>query len=130
MGFIIIIPFAALAGWSIFAIFRWLRRGNFGPKWWRALALLGLAGFALGVWFAFFIQYRVANAHIEGFPIPVNFSTREKPDGPWQKSDLPVVVRAGAMLTNLLGGVALCLAPLALAAFLHENRKGTDSHAS
>src|SRR5437660_1206452 len=44
MGFIIIIPLGALAGWSIFAIIRWLRRGGFGRKWWRAFGILGSAG--------------------------------------------------------------------------------------
>src|SRR5579884_3547538 len=54
MGFIVIIPIAALAAWSIFAIFRWLRRGDFGAKWLRTYAMLATAGLALGIWFAFF----------------------------------------------------------------------------
>ncbi len=54
MGFLVIIPLAALAGWSILAIFRWLRRGGYEPKWWRAFAILSVVGFALGIGFAFF----------------------------------------------------------------------------
>ncbi|MDB6022127.1 MAG: hypothetical protein JWQ04_1984 [Pedosphaera sp.] len=122
MGFIVIIPFAALAGWAIFAIFRWLRRGGFGPKWWRAFAILGLAGIAVGIWFAFFIQYKVANTHLEGFPIPVGIATRQKPGEPWNKSEMPLPIRIGGMITNLLSGVALCLAPIAVAAFVEENQ--------
>ena len=122
MGFIVIIPLATLAGWSIFAIFRWLRRGQFGQKWWRAFGMLGSAGLALGVWFAFFSHYKVSNASLEGFPIPVGISTREKPDAPWITSDMPVAIRLGGMLTDLLSGVALCLVPIAVAAFFKENR--------
>ncbi|HZV33244.1 MAG TPA: hypothetical protein VFB72_01605, partial [Verrucomicrobiae bacterium] len=84
MGFIVIIPIATLAVWAIFAIARWLRRGDFGPKWWRAFGVLALVGLLVGVWFAFFIQYKVANTHLEGFPIPVAIATREKPDAPWK----------------------------------------------
>src|SRR5437879_4425647 len=111
MGFIIIIPLGALAGWSVFAIFRWLRRGGFGRKWWRAFGILGSAGLALGVWFAFFTQYKIANARLEGFPIPVRIFNREKPDAPWKTSDMPRAIRLGGMMTDLLSGVALCLAP-------------------
>jgi hypothetical protein len=122
MGFIIIIPFGALAAWAIVAIFRWLRRGHLGRQWWKAYALLACAGLALGIWFAFFMQYKMANTHLEGFPIPVGIASREKPDGPWVQSAIPQPVRIGGMITNLLSGVALCLVPLAVAAFFKENR--------
>jgi uncharacterized membrane protein YfcA len=128
MGFIIIIPFAALAGWSIFAIFRWLRRGDFDRQWWKAFALLASAGLALGIWLTFFLQYKVANTHMEGFPIPVGISSREKPDAPWVKSVMPVPIRIGGVITNLLSGVALCLAPLAVAAFFKEHRAQQGLH--
>jgi len=123
MGFIIIIPFAALAGWSIFAIYRWLRRGGFDRQWWKAFAVLASAGLALGIWFAFFMQYKVANTHLEGFPIPVGISNREKPGQPWVKSVMPVPIRLGGIVTDLLAGVALCLAPIAVAAFFKEHRE-------
>jgi len=122
MGFIIIIPFAALAGWSIFAIFRWLRRGGFDRQWWKAFVFLASAGLALGIWFAFFLQYKVANTHLEGFPIPVGISNREKPGEPWVKSVMPVSIRLGGTVTDLLAGVALCVAPIAVAAFFKEHR--------
>lgn len=122
MGFIIIIPFAALAAWVIYAIFRWLKRGDFGPKWWRAYALLVCAGIALGIWFAFFTRYQMGNLKLEGFPIPVRITSREKPDAPWVTSDMPASIRIGVLVTDLLGGIALCLFPLAVAAFFRENR--------
>jgi hypothetical protein len=128
MGFIIIIPFTALAGWSILAMFRWLRGGNFGRKWWNAFTLLVCLGLGLGVWFAFFLQYTVANTHLEGFPIPVQISNREKPTDPWVKAPLPGPVHYAGMFTNLLSGVALCLIPIAIAAFFKENRAQHDPH--
>jgi hypothetical protein len=81
-----------------------------------------VVGLALGIWFAFFIQYKVANTHLEGFPIPVAIASREKPDAPWVSATMPESIRLGGMVTNLLSGVALCLAPIAIAAFLRENR--------
>jgi len=122
IGFIIILPFTALAGWSIIAIFRWLRRGAYERKWWRAFAILASVGLVLGILFTFFVQYKVANVHIEGFPIPIGIANRQKPDEPWVKSDIPISIRIGGMVTDLLSGVALCLAPIAVAAFFRENR--------
>lgn len=123
MGFIILIlPIAALAVWCIFGIHRWLRRGNFGQEWWRAFTILGLVGLGLGIFFAFFVQFQVANVHMEGFPIPVGFSTKQTPDAPWQKSDMPEPVRISGMVTDVLSGVALCLLPIAVVAFFKENR--------
>ncbi len=122
MGFIIILPFAALAVWSIFAIFRWLHRGGYDRQWWRAYAGLTTVGLALGIWFAFFLHYQVANARLEGFPIPVGITNRDKPGAPWVKSNLPAPIRVGGKITDLLSGVALCLAPIAVAAFFKENR--------
>jgi hypothetical protein len=122
MGFLIILPFAALAGWSIFAIFCWLRRGGFEPKWWRAFAILASGGLALGIWFAFFLDYKVANARLQGFPIPVEIANREKPGEPYMVSAMPVAIRIGGWATDLLSGVALCLVPIAVAAFFKENR--------
>jgi len=122
MGFIIIIPIAALAGWGIFSIARWLRRGNFDAQWHRTFAVLGLVGVALGIWFAFFFVYTVGNYRLKGFPIPAGIEIREKPETPWRASDMPQPVRIGAMVTNLLSGVALCLAPMSLAMFIKENQ--------
>jgi hypothetical protein len=122
MGFIIIIPFGWLAGWSIFAIARWLRQGGYGREWWKVFAILGTGGFLLGIWLAFFMQYRVGNVHLEGFPIPAGISSREKPDAPWVKSDMPVAVSIGSMITDLLCGVAACLAPIPAGLFFKENR--------
>jgi amino acid transporter len=124
MGFLVVIPFGALAGWIIFRIFGWLRRGDYGPEWWRVFWILALAGVLLGIWFVWFARYNVANTHLEGFPIPIKIASREKPDAPWMDSTLPAPLRAGAAMTDLLYGVVICLVPIAAAAFIREN-KGT-----
>jgi hypothetical protein len=120
MGIIIILPFAALACFGIVGIYRWLRRGGYGRPWWQAYCLLALAGLSLGIWFCFFLEYKVANKRVAGFPIPVAISNLQ--DGQWSTEILPAYVRYPAIITDLLGGIALCLAPIAVAAFFHENR--------
>jgi hypothetical protein len=129
MGFIIIAPFAVLATWSVFAIHRWLRRGGYGREWWKAFTILSCIGMAVGAFFGFFMAYNVANKHIAGFPIPVQISNRDKTAETSPQTPMPVSIRIGGTVTDVLCGVALCLAPIALAAFLKENRGKLDPEA-
>jgi hypothetical protein len=122
MGFVVIIPFAALVAWVIFAIARWLRRGGYDRQWWQVFGIFAAAGLALGVWFAFFSQYKVANTHLEGFPIPIGIANRASANEPWSQSPMPVSIRVGGVVTDILSGLALCLVPIAIAAFFKENR--------
>lgn len=124
MGYLVVIPFGALAAYIIFQIFGWLHRGDFGMEWWKAFKRLALAGVVLGLWFMLFAHYNVGNNHLDGFPIPLKIATRENPAGPWVNSDLPMLVSIGAAITDLMYGLVICLAPIALAAFIKEN-KGT-----
>jgi len=126
MGFLVIAPFAILAGWSIFSIYRWLRRSGYGPEWWKSFTILSCLGAGVGIWFAFFLAYNVANKRIEGFPIPLQIYGREKPTDPWATTPMPVSIRIGGIVTDWLCGVALCLAPIAVAAFFRENRFQRD----
>lgn|SRR5579871_721732 len=121
-GFIIIVPFAALAGWSIFAIRRWLWRADFEPRWRKRYVIHFCAGLALGIVFVWVVKFPVANAKLEGFPIPIALANRENKDAPYQASHMPVTIRVGGMITDVLSGIALALAPVAIAAFLRENR--------
>ena len=125
MGFIVIIPFAALSVWSIFALQRWLRRGDFDRSWWRAFGGLAAAGLVVGIYFAFFIQYPVPKTRIESFPIPSGM-LEQREDGQWHETRFPVAVRVAALATDAAAGVALCLAPIAVAAFFKENRGARD----
>ena len=122
MGFLVIMPFAVLAGWSVYRIHRWLFHGEFGPEWRRRFVILALIGVGVGTWLAFFSAYNVANKHLEGFPIPTAISSREKPTDPWVRYALPMVMRSAGMVTNVLCGIALSLVPLALMAFIKENK--------
>lgn len=126
MGFLFIAPFALFAGWAVFAIYRWLRRGGYGREWWKAFTILSCVGVGFGVWFAFFLAYNVANKRIEGFPIPLRIYGHEKPADPWIEAPMPVTIRIGGIVTDWLCGVALCLAPIAVAAFFKENRLQRD----
>jgi hypothetical protein len=121
-GFIVILPLAVLSVWSIYAIRRWVWREKFGPKWRRNYFILAALGLALGVKFTFFSHYQMANARLDGFPIPTGIATRQKPEDAWEVSNMPSAVRLGGQLTDLLSGIALCLAPVAVAAFFKENR--------
>lgn len=125
MGFLVILPFGALAAWSIVKIYFWLRRANWGPGWWNAFRILSLAGLALGFWFNFFLEYKVINKRMAGFPIPLAISTLN--NGVWTKQILPDALRYPGIITNILSGVALCLVPIAVAAFFKENRGRNDS---
>jgi len=124
MGFLVILPFGTLAGWSIVKIYYRLRRANWGPEWWNAFRILSLAGLALGVWFNFFLEYKVINKRMAGFPIPLAISTLD--NGTWTKQILPDAVRYPGIITNFLSGIALCLIPIAVAAFFKENRGKLD----
>lgn len=128
MGFIIILPFAALACFGIVGIFRWLRRSGYGKQWWKAYYTLALAGLALGIWFSFFLEYKVANKRVAGFPIPVAISNLQ--DGQWSTEILPAYIRYPGIATDFLSGVALCLLPIAVAAFFNENRKRSPDAAA
>ncbi len=59
-----------------------------------------------------------------GFPIPLAISTLD--NGTWTKQILPDAVRYPGIITNFLSGIALCLIPIAVAAFFKENRGKLD----
>ena len=122
MGFLAVLPFAVLAGFVIGRVAMWLRRPVFGGEWRRAYWLIVAGGGALGIWCAWLSQYDIAGKHLEGFPIPFEVLTRENPSSPWVKSDMPPYVRAGVKATDVLCMVAVCLLPLAIAAFVKENK--------
>ena len=124
MGLLIIIPFGTVLAWAIWRIFGWLRHGNFGREWWKAFTILTLVGLVLGVFFTFFAEYKVADKRMAGFPIPVAISSLV--DGKWVAYEVPLLIRIPARATDLLFGVALCLAPIALAAFIKENKGSKD----
>jgi hypothetical protein len=124
MGLLVIIPFAALAAFVIFRVARWLWRGGFGAEWRKVYGIFALAGALLGLWFVLFASYHVAAFHLVGFPIPIKIASRQNPGGAWTDAAIPAVIRAGAAVTDFLYGIVFCLVPVAIAAFIREN-KGT-----
>ena len=126
MGFIVILPIAALAGWSIWRIYRWVHGADFGPEWHRRFLLFALVGIALGAWFMFVCAYNVAGMRVESFPIPTAIWNRDKPDDLLVRHVLPPAIRVPAAVTDLLFGTALCLAPLAFSAFIKDNKGQKD----
>jgi len=122
MGFLVIAPLAILAGWTIFAIHRWLSRSDYRGSWLRAFWILAGVGALIGAGLAFYVQYNVANKRIEGFPIPLRISGGEATSVNTVKYSMPAIIRAAAALTDFLCGMAFCMAPLGAAAFFKENR--------
>jgi|SRR5579863_37827 len=125
MGFIVILPFAVLAGWGIFRIYRWLSGAGFGAEWRRRFVIHAVVGLVAGVWCVAFCRYNVARMRIESFPIPTAIWSSEdenKPEEPLVRHVLPFTVRGAAAVTDVLCATLICLAPLGLAAFLKENK--------
>ncbi len=122
MGLIVILPLTWVTIWGTYSIHRWLVHGTFGEEWMRRFWICGGIGLVVGLVFAFGVHYQVANAQIRGFPIPVGMNNREKPGEPWMPDKMPLAISLAARLTDLMSGVALCLVPIAVSAFLKENR--------
>jgi hypothetical protein len=124
MGFIVILPLTWVTIWGTLSIHRWIIRGNFGKNWLRNFWVCGAAGIAIGMVFAFMVDYETRNHlnQIQGFPIPYAMNNREKIEDSWRASEMPAAIRITARFTDLMSGVALSLVPIAIAAFFKENR--------
>jgi len=125
MGLLFILPLTALSIYSIVAINRWLRRGNYDASWFRKFRISACIGLVLGFYCSLFLQYNVANKRIAGFPIPVKFYEKQE-DGSWKPSAFPAPIHYAALVTNILCGVAVALVPMRIAGFLKENRPKPD----
>jgi len=114
MGFLFILPVLALDLWIIFSSARWLKRVDTTPRWRKAGVILISLGAGVGIWFSAFLTIRpTAKTRIVGFPIPV--TVLQNDNGKWTPTDVPDVVRWGALATNLLTGIALALIPVKVA---------------
>jgi len=120
-GLILILPVLAFDFWLLattgkrqFKIWRQAR------AWPRLAGTAGL-GIALGIWLAFFAQYKWdAQTRAEGFPIPDAFSSLQ--NGRWSAL-LPLPSLALQLLgiaANLLSGLAACCVPFKAAEFLRS----------
>jgi len=74
MGILIVIVLLALSSWTLFALFRSLRRQHASSGSWVAFGILLACGAALGIWCAFYCEYHVGKGYrIVSFPITVVF---------------------------------------------------------
>lgn len=122
MGFLFILPLAALFLWILGSTFRALRRPNTPPAWWVKAWVLLAIGAALGVWFAFFTSYHPSPAvRLEGFPVPVSLERFQ--DGKWTVVILPSAIRMAGFMVDILGGMAVAWLPMKLACVLRQFRE-------
>ena|SRR5688572_13965785 len=120
MGFLIVISLLALSCWLIYATFRRLRRRRARRSWWIASGSLLLAGLALGIWFAFFLEYQPsAKLRVFSFPLPLVFFVLE--GDRWTDFVPPSAVLYPGLAANVLATVAVVLLPVLLSSlFLHR----------
>ena len=126
MGFLFILPLAALFLWILGSTYRALGRMDVPPAWWKKAWLSLAVGAGLGVWFAFFTNYHPSpTVRLEGFPIPLVI--HRFADGKWTDTPLPQVERTASLLVDLLAGLALAWLPLKLACVLREFRRQSEA---
>jgi hypothetical protein len=111
MSILLVMPFLAASSWALFTLVCRLRRAQASrPRW---LVFLGLmiVGLALGVWCAFYFEYR-AGGHdrIRSFPLPVVFFHLE--DGRWVDFPVPQFQAWAAIFTNILTMAAVVTLPV------------------
>lgn len=120
-GLIIIFPVLAFDAWLLATIGKkqfkiWTQ----GRAWPRLAGAAGL-GVALGVWLAFFVQYRWdAQTRAEGFPIPDAFSSLQ--NGRWSAFLPPrsLALQLLGIAADFLSGLAAPLVPFKAAEFLRS----------
>jgi hypothetical protein len=119
MGILLVIIFLALSSWSIFALFRRLRRQHVSVGVWIAFTILLICGAALGVWCGFYCEYHVGtHFRIGSFPIPVIFFHLE--DGTWIDFPMPEYQMWSAAFTDIITIIALATLPLWLVSWRHQ----------
>ena len=121
MGMLIVIISLALSSWIIISLFKRLRRQRVSKAWWIAFGILFAGGVALGIWCAFFCEYRVgAKYRWAGFPIPVVFFHLE--EGQWVDYQVPSFQAWLAAITNIITIIALIELPLWFALWLGHTK--------
>jgi len=126
IGLIVILPIAGLALWANLAIYEWLQRSEFKQTWRNRYRGHVIAGLILGIGLTFFVHYRVnKKIGVDGFPIPIKL-TDVQANGEWKDAEMPAPIRYGAIITDMLVGVALSGLPIAIALFFKENAGKLD----
>lgn len=82
-------------------------------------ALIVLIGLALGGWFTFVVNYKIApTLRLKSFPVPTLFIYLQ--DGKWVESPLPPVMKAAAIAADFLFGMAIAFFPFKAAEFFKQ----------
>jgi hypothetical protein len=126
MGFLLVVVFLALSGWSIISLFRRLHRQHVGASWWVVLAVLVASGTALGVWCALYCEYQIGTRfRIASFPIPGVFFHFE--DGQWVDFPVSEFQAHATVFTNVVTMIALTTSPLWLLLSRQRRHGSTQS---
>lgn len=111
MVILFVIVLFALSGWTLFALFRRLRRQRVSADWWVVFGFLFVFGATLGIWCAFYCEYHIGTRfRIGSFPIPVVFFHLE--DGAWVDFPVPEFQAWSAAFTDIIAITALAMLPL------------------
>src|SRR5205085_9222483 len=106
MGILLVFVLLGLSGWALVGLVKRLRRQHASVGSWIAFGILSGCGLALGIWSAFFCEYRMGSRYrIGGFPIPVVFFHWE--NGDWVDFPLPELQAWLAAFGNIVSIVAL-----------------------
>lgn len=112
----------ALSGWLAVSTFRRLRRGDLGRGWWVSFTCLCILGLVVGWWMLHF-EYRLSpTLRVVGVPLAIAVFQLE--DGNW--TDFIPNLQILIAVADVIVGVALCLLPLRLAAWLARRRSSME----
>jgi hypothetical protein len=120
-GLLLILPVLALDAWLLATTGKKQARIWTQARAWPRLAGAAALGVALGIWLAFFVQYKWdAHTRTEGFPIPDAFSNLQ--NGQWSVFLPPrsLALQLLAIAANFLTGLAAPLIPFKAAEFLRS----------
>ena len=114
---VLILPVLAFDFWLFAKVGKSLFQSWVKSKSWPRVVGLVAAGLALGVWLAFYVEYKWgAKMRVAGFPIPVAFSHLE--EGKWGDFISPSGMQYAGVAVNFLTGLAAPLVPFKIAEFL------------
>ncbi len=110
-GFLDLILFLSVSGWSLVRLFQRLRKQKATRGLWLAFVLLGAGGMGLGFWCALYCEYPAGKRYrIASFPIPACFFHLEQ--GKWVDYPVPEVQAYATVFTNILTITALTTSPV------------------
>jgi hypothetical protein len=82
-------------------------------------ALIVLIGFAIGAWFTFAVNYKIApTLRLRSFPVPTIFVYLQ--DSKWVESPLPPLMKGATIWTDFLFGVAIAFFPFKVIEFFKQ----------